>query len=246
MKYYSKTQRIIELCHGRRVLHIGCVGFTDLQTPERVALVKKTLHHTLTNCATTIGIDYSLEAIEYFQEHQIFNNIIYGNVEHMEELGLEPEFDVVVAGDIVEHLSNPGRMLDGIRTVCRPDTLVLITTPHAFGLLSFLRHLSNRFVEGNEHMFTMNGQNITRLAERHGFEVVELATCYQDHARKRRLFKLGRAFFEFAPRLGGTLFAVLRRKQFDKPGLDVGGEALKNRPSSRELIPAAVDENANH
>jgi 2-polyprenyl-3-methyl-5-hydroxy-6-metoxy-1,4-benzoquinol methylase len=208
INYYSKTQRIVEICRGRHVLHIGCVGFTDLKTSDRVASAKQSLHYALTKCARTIGVDYSEESIQYLSENGIFDNIVYGNAEKLQELRLTPGFDVIVAGDIIEHLSNPGRMLDGIHALCRADTLVVITTPHAFGLLTFLRHLSNRFVEGREHVFTMNMQNLINLADRHGFEVLELATCYQDHATKSLLFKVGRDIFNRFPRLGGTLFAV--------------------------------------
>lgn len=210
MKYYSKTKRILSLCNGKRVLHIGCVGFADLQTADRVALAEKSLHYSLTNCSNAIGIDYSREAIDYFRSNNVFDNVLHGNAESIEELGLAKEFDVIVAGDIIEHLSNPGLMLDGIRSVCRPDTLVIITTPHALGLLTFVRYTINRFVEGQEHVFTMNGQNVHNLAKRHRFEVVSLDTCYQDFATNSSMFRLGRAFFEFFPRLGGTLFVVLR------------------------------------
>ena len=210
MNYYSKTRQILEICAQRRVLHIGCVGFADLSTADRIALARQSLHFALSQVSQTTGIDYSRAAIDYFREQGIFDNVMYGNAENLEDAGLTPEFDVIVAGDIIEHISNPGRMLDGVRALCRPDTFVVITTPHAFGLLNFLRHLGGRFVEGREHVFTMNSQNITCLAERHGFEVTELATCYQDHAQGSRLFKLGRTFFERFPNFGGTLFAVLR------------------------------------
>lgn len=168
------------------------------------------MHHALTSCADTTGVDYSREAVESLRSSHIFDNVLHGDAEHLEELGLKPEFDVVVAGNIIEHLSNPGRMLDGIRSVCRDDTRVVVTTNHAFGLLAFVRYLGDRYVEGREHVFTMNAQHMHNLAARHGFEVVELDTCYEDHATHSRLFKVGRAFFEAFPKFGGTLFAVLR------------------------------------
>lgn len=210
MDYYSKTERILDMCKGKTVLHIGCVGFADLQTSERVSRAKQSLHYALTACANTVGVDYSREAIEYYRKHHVFDNVLPGNAEQLEALKLDAQFDVVVAGDIIEHLTNPGRMLDGIRSVCRPDTLVVITTPHAFGLLTYLRFLTNHFTEGQEHVFTMNSQNIEHMAQRHGFEIVEIATCFQDHATNSSMFKLGRAFFKQFPRLGGTLFVVLR------------------------------------
>lgn len=211
MKYYSKSDQIVSLCRGKRVLHIGCVGFTDQNTDERIALAKKSLHYALTEVSDTIGIDYSQEAIDYFRSNHIFDNVIYGNAESIDALDLNREFDVVVAGDIIEHLSNPGLMLNGIRSVCGPQTLVVLTTPHAFGLLTFFRHLANRFEEGKEHVFTMNSQNVQNLAKRHGFDLVSLDTCYQNHATTSAMFGIGRMFFQSFPKFGGTLFVVLRK-----------------------------------
>lgn len=226
MQYFSKTQRILSLCRGKRVLHIGCVGFADLQTEDRVALAKASLHYALTNSASTIGIDYSRDAIDYFRSNHIFDNVLHGNAESIFSLGLAKEFDVVVAGDIIEHLSNPGLMLDGIKSICKTDTLIVLTTPHALGLLTFLRHLTNRFVEGNEHVFTMNSQNVHNLATRHGFEVLDVDTCYQDFATKSVMFRIGRRFFELFPKLGGTLFVVLRMNDFHKRSTDVSPRSV--------------------
>ena len=212
MNYFSKTDRIIEICKGRRVLHIGCVGFADLQTDERVSLAKKSLHYALSNCADTIGVDYSAEAINYYKSQKIFNNVTLGNAEALGTLNLVPDFDIIVAGDIIEHLSNPGNMLDGIRALCNENTIVIITTPHAFGLMAFMRHLGNRFKEGQEHVFTMNTQNIETLAKRHGFRIERIDTCHQDTANNGALFQIGRQFFRKVPKLGGTIFAILRPK----------------------------------
>lgn len=210
MRYYSKSEQILAICKGRRVLHIGCVGFADLPTADRVALAKNSLHYRLSQAAQTTGIDYSTDAIAYFRQHGVFDNVMYGNAEALQDLKLSPDYDCIVAGDIIEHLSNPGRMLDGVRSICRPDTQVIITTPHSFGLLTFLRYARGRFVEGREHVFTMNTQNIENMAHRHGFQVVEVSTCFQEHARGSALFRVGRRFFEAFPRWGGTLFVVLR------------------------------------
>lgn len=209
MKYYDKEARIIDLARNKQVLHLGCVGFTDLKTSERVKLEKESLHFTLTEVASTTGIDNSRDAIDYLLEHGVFQNIVYGNVEKLHDVNIAETFNVIVAGDIIEHLSNPGLMLEGIKRFCNNSSLVIITTPHAFGVLNFLRFVFNKFIEGNEHVISLNS-NIHNLLARHGYIIDSVDTCYQKNASKNAFFNIGRLFFTLFPRLGGTLFIVAK------------------------------------
>ena len=104
-------------------------------------------------------------------------------------------------------------MVTGILRFCDDRTRVIITTPHAFGLANYLRFLFGRFRDGAEHVMTLNGENIRNLLERHGYEIDQLDTCHQVHARRYRLlFLLASTLFNAFPKLGGTLFVVARRK----------------------------------
>ncbi len=133
--------------------------------------------------------------------------------ERLDELPMARTFDVVIAGDIIEHLSNPGRMLDGIRRFCTADTRVIVTTPNALGAPNFLRHSLGAFREGAEHVMSFNQQNLVTLLNRHGYSVSELHTCFQPssvEAHTGVLFALGRKVFELFPRFGGTLLVVAK------------------------------------
>ena len=209
--YLGKDDAILELARGHSVLHLGCVGFTDLGPEERIRLAPQSLHWKLSQASETIGVDYSKPVIEEYRRLGIFDNVIWGNVQKLEDLPLNSTFDVVVAADIIEHLSSPGAMLDGIKRFCTSASRVVITTPHAFGLLNYLRFLAGRFEEGHEHVMTFNVANIDNLLKRHGYEIDSLDTCYQSAAtRKGWLFHLGKLLFRAFPSLGGTLFVVAR------------------------------------
>jgi len=210
MNYFNKDNHIIDLVKSKKILHLGCVGFADLETSDRVKLAKDSLHFRLTEIADTKGIDYSSEAIRYYQENNIFNNVLFGDVEKLDDVNIEDTFDVIVAGDILEHLSNPGLMLEGIKKFCKNHTDIIITTPHSFGLMNFIRFIFGKFVEGNEHVMTFNVQNIFNLLKRYEFTVISMDTCYQKNATRKTLFPLGRLFFKLFPKLGGTLFIVAR------------------------------------
>ena len=213
MRYLSRDKNIFDLAKTKKVLHLGCVGFPDLETSDRVKLAKDSLHFKLTEITETVGIDISSDVIQYYQENDIFNNVLLGDVEKLRDIDITDTFDVIVAGDILEHLSNPGLMLEGIKKFCNKDTTIIITTPHSFSLMNFIRFLLGKFIEGNEHVITFNAQNIFNLLKRHGFTVNSIDTCYQKHATTKAFFSVGKLFFKLFPKFGGTLFVVAMYKK---------------------------------
>jgi len=88
----------------------------------------------------------------------IFDSVVHGDVERLDELPVDQKFDTVIAGDIIEHLSNPGQMLAGIKRFCGSDTRVIITTPNAFGAPNYLRYSAGRFREGAEHVMSLTNR----------------------------------------------------------------------------------------
>jgi 2-polyprenyl-3-methyl-5-hydroxy-6-metoxy-1,4-benzoquinol methylase len=176
VRYFQKKQAILELTRGRKVLHLGCIGFGDVEFADRVALAKSSLHYSLSQHADVLGVDYSARVVNEYRKLGLFSNIVVGNVERLEELDVHDKFDVILAGDIIEHVSNPGLMLEGIKRFCRTDTRVIVTTPNAFGLPGYLRFTLGKFKEGPEHVMTFNAQNLRHLLERHGYTVEEIST----------------------------------------------------------------------
>ena len=168
--------------------------------PSKIA--KQSLHWKLTQLSETVGIDRSVAVIDEYRKLGVFTNIVAGDVERLDELQIERTFDVVIAGDIIEHLSNPGRMLDGIKRFCTENTQVIITTPNAFGAPNFLRYSAGKFREGAEHVMSFNEQSLVTLLTRHGYSISELHTCFQPRSADKHstvFFTLGRKIFEFSP-----------------------------------------------
>ncbi len=212
-RYVDRSATLLDLCRGRRVLHLGCVGFTDCSLPEKVALARQSLHKKVSEVADCVGLDIDQETIEQLKGAGVFQNIMVGNAERLEQMGgqLKP-FDVVLAGDIIEHLSNPGAMLEGAKAHLKPGGCLLVSTPNSMGLPAYLRYVTGRFQEGRQHVLCFNGVTLAQLLERHGYEITQAFSCYQGSAGQPAglAFRLGRAFFERFPKLGGTLLFVAR------------------------------------
>jgi 2-polyprenyl-3-methyl-5-hydroxy-6-metoxy-1,4-benzoquinol methylase len=209
-EWFDREATILSLAAGRSVLHLGCVGDPDLAAGELADAYRCGLHARLTAVATTVGVDRNAEALQRWRQDHGVDNTITGDVEDLSELPLGTTFDLIVAADLIEHLSNPGRLLDGIRALCERDTEVVITTPNAFGAANYLRYLRGTFADGEEHVAMFNPVNIVTLLERHRFRVERLATCHQASAVDSRVFRIGAPLLGRFPKLGGTLFVVAR------------------------------------
>lgn len=212
-RYVERETEILRRARGKRLLHLGCVGETEGSVAARVAAFSNLLHSRLSAIADVTGVDTSEAVVERYRELGLCDNIIVGSVEDLENLPLDGPFDLVVASDIIEHLSNPGRMLDGVARLCDDTTEVIVTTPNAFGLPAYIRFLLGRYRDGAEHVATYNPQNLDQILRRHGLEPLELFTCHQSRAGSRALFRLITPLLRRMPRLGGTLFAVAKPRR---------------------------------
>jgi len=57
--YVAKEDFIVRVSSGLIVLHLGCVGFTNLGGEDRVKSAKHSLHWKLTQCSKVMGVDRS-------------------------------------------------------------------------------------------------------------------------------------------------------------------------------------------
>jgi SAM-dependent methyltransferase len=215
--YCSRWSFILDRCRGRSVLHLGFVGETDgsLQVKVDAFGDGRVLHPHLTRAASeVVGLDRDERAVEAIRSKFQEGQLLIGDVEHLERLPLERTFDIILFGDLIEHLSCPGLALDGMRRFMSPQSELIISTPNAFALLANVRFTLGRFREGNEHVAAYSKFTLPALLERHHFRMAELYTCFNRPPQSltgRVKFSVGTPFFKTMPDRGGTLLAVARK-----------------------------------
>jgi hypothetical protein len=169
-----------ELARGRQVLHFGVTGETGRPTETLVAQAPTGFHAALTQTAEKcVGIELNEEAVKAIAEAGIFDNVIVGDAREIErkEIPLD-RIDLIVAGDIIEHLPDPGALLDNATRLADSRTRLELTTPNAVGLAGFLHYLRGGSLEGDAHLVSFNRYSLGNLLERQGWTPEWWATCY--------------------------------------------------------------------
>ena len=121
------------------MLHLGCIGITEgsLKAKVKAMLNGNVLHAQLRRATKRVmSIDHDLESVKELQREE-FSEILYGDVLRLEEVERGDIFDVILVGDLIEHLSGPGRMLEWIKRFMHGGSDLIVTTPNSFGLLQF-------------------------------------------------------------------------------------------------------------
>lgn len=130
----QRVEYIKKTCRGKKVLHLGCTNYPYTQVMlDSDAL----LHLELEKVAATLyGFDFDQKGIDILSGLGV-KNLFRADLEKLDELDLNETFDVIIAGEIIEHLSNPGLFLKGIRRFMNDETILVVTTINAYCAMRF-------------------------------------------------------------------------------------------------------------
>ncbi|MCA9211743.1 MAG: hypothetical protein KDB27_01665, partial [Planctomycetales bacterium] len=140
----SRVQRrdkyLLKLCMNRNVVHLACAAWPF--TNELLAngeLLHLKLHDV---CKNLVGIDVCRKGLDLLGDRfdELHEADLLCNEQFLQVIDkLDWVPDVFVAGELIEHLDQPGRLLENCRSVMPPTAKLAITVPNAFSAKSFLR-----------------------------------------------------------------------------------------------------------
>ena len=169
----QRLEIIKELCAGRKVLHLGCTNYP--YTKEAIDS-DMLLHFELEKiCSDLWGLDADSTGIEILEQYGS-KQILSGDLERLEEAPLQGKFDVIVAGEMIEHLNNPGLFLMGVKRFMAPDSVLLLTTINAYCAMRFF-YYGARGRKGKaepvhpDHVAYYSYSTIKLLLERHDLRI---------------------------------------------------------------------------
>lgn len=195
----SRVQAVLRRTCGPDVLDIGCSGQQGLRSSLDSPWW---LHGQLVKrFPETWGLEFSEELVEELTSSGI-QNIYQGDAQRFD---LGRQFDTVVAGELIEHLADPGEFLRCAAAHLKPGGRLILTTPYAFSL-GFVLYAWARFPKtcsNREHTMWLCPTTITQLVERVGLEVEEFLLV--DHFRTDLPRRNGRIVAHVMRTIGGIL-----------------------------------------
>jgi 2-polyprenyl-3-methyl-5-hydroxy-6-metoxy-1,4-benzoquinol methylase len=84
------------------------------------------------------------------------------------------KFDIVLAGELIEHLDNVHGFLQSVHRHLGPDGRLVLTTPNPFYFMNFVYRVGGRPRVNAEHTCWFCPDTIGHVLERNDFEIVEL------------------------------------------------------------------------
>jgi 2-polyprenyl-3-methyl-5-hydroxy-6-metoxy-1,4-benzoquinol methylase len=154
---------ILDLVAGKDVLDVGCVEHLATR-----AATEEWLHKKLyARARSVLGLDLAEPEVKKLAGRY---NIVVGDAHSVD---LHRDFDCVVAGELIEHLDNPGMFLRNMLRHLRPGGQIILTTPNPFYPKRLLEVLTRGGTEINdEHTCWYCDVTLTQLLRRVGFEEV--------------------------------------------------------------------------
>jgi hypothetical protein len=197
----DKLQWLTDFCRDRRVLDLGAYDETA------VALKQETpywLHGRLSQVARqVVGVDSSTALPPGGLRTSDRSVIVPGDILDLDGLVLDHDPDVVVAGELIEHVPDALGFLRGLAADARfAGASVLLTTPNACAFYNVVLGAFGRESTHHDHVAVHSFKTLNTLCAKAGLPAWEILPY---HARfSELLLRSG----------GGARFAVLAFERF--------------------------------
>ena len=161
-----KINFVTRFCENKDVLEIGCVA----HDPESYKS-KYWVHKAIQKVAhSLVGIDLYDEGVKYLRD--LGFNVLTADAQNFE---LNQKFDTIVAGDLIEHLSNLSGFLESCKKHMKPESRLIISTPNPWYWRHVVRASLFQEVENNpEHTCWLCPRTLRQLVNRHGMDIGEI------------------------------------------------------------------------
>lgn len=169
-----------------KTLDVGCVG-GDWRLGHAIPL--SSLHQQIKRIhRDAIGLDLNAKGLKKMKHVDPETNLLRADAWHLPFRN--ESFDTVVAGEIIEHISNIGFFLDEVHRVLRQNGILLGDTPNACDLKCFvdlLRGKRQPITQGTTHVHVFDEHSLGLLLLQHGFQA---KISYSQIESRRHIWKV--------------------------------------------------------
>lgn len=173
--FRDRDELLVSLCSGHRVLHVGC-GDAPIAA-ER--LDSDTLLHAqlLQSSESVRGVDIDEESIRLIR-NRIGGDYTIADISDEEGRAAVADFDadLILAGDVIEHVANAGAFVNGLGSLLRSSgrsPRLVLSTPNGLSVKVAMNTLFGRELVHPDHVTLYTPVTLEGLLARYGIAVEE-------------------------------------------------------------------------
>ena len=158
----NRIAYLTELAAGKRVLDVGVVDHAIGRREE-----ERWLYGAIAaSAAYCLGVDVLPEAVADLQAKG-FNVRLHDVCTE----AVDDVFDVIICGEVVEHLGHPAGLFKSARKMLRPGGRLVLTTPNPYYIGHVRDSFRGIFDESVDHVTLLAPSGIAEFAEREGMRL---------------------------------------------------------------------------
>lgn len=201
----DRDEVILRACRGKRVVHIGACDSPYTMQKMSDGLL---LHARLLDVASdVVGVDVDREAIQILEQQGI-RDIVHADCREPTEI--MGSADVVVLGETIEHVGDPGELILQMKLTMRPDALLIISTPNLYSLSFQLMVLRGSESFHDDHVVGFSMGLLVRLLRSCGFSATETVFTFLPRNSVSRRQMIWRKLGRLRPGWAETLLVIAK------------------------------------
>lgn len=142
---------------GKTVLNSGCA-----QNPELHQLLSK-------RTKKIIGIDIDKKALSRLEKKGFEVYLM-----DVEKISLKEQFDYIIAGELIEHLSNPGLFFQSSYKHLKKDGKIILTTPNISSIFLYFLIVFLNKTQDKSHVYYFDEKNLLVLISRFPYVIKKI------------------------------------------------------------------------
>ena len=178
----SREKKTFKLVYGKKVLHLGCANqpFTKESINSNTLFFDKIEKYA----SFQYGVDIDGEGVRIMKDSGRANVSVLdvhdeNNVQDFLKLmsTINNSFDFILAGEIIEHLPNPGLFIDNLKKIMSStNSKLIITTVNGFYSMRFFWGLLTGVEAVHpDHVAYYSMKTLSRLLELKGLQILEFS-----------------------------------------------------------------------
>jgi 2-polyprenyl-3-methyl-5-hydroxy-6-metoxy-1,4-benzoquinol methylase len=163
----GKILFFVKFCRDKDVLDLGCVDHDPKNEQSTLWL-----HGAIKNVASSIlGLDFYQKGVDYLVKKGY--DVIFANAQNFD---FDRKYDVIAAGDLIEHVENPGLMFSCVAKHLKIGGIFVISTPNpwCWKYTLYFWIFSKMDKINQEHVAWYCPETLRLLGSRYGFSVKEI------------------------------------------------------------------------